>query len=155
MKRVALLLALCGACSWASFDNLAGETWVDSASAPKGTDTTEFGANMEKIRTYAAEYGRANARIESGLILLCRIAGSREKALEEMRPMLAAMGQGAEQFLQRSVFGSPEDVIGRLSEYVAQGLDKFVLWPIADPEAWPKQIELVGREIATHYARQS
>jgi probable F420-dependent oxidoreductase len=115
----------------------------------------EFGASMTKIRSYAAEYGRANARIESGLILLCRIAGSREKALEEMRPMIAAMGRGAEQFLERTVFGSPEDVIGRLSEYTAQGLDKFVLWPIADPESWPRQIELVGREIASHYAHAS
>ena len=115
----------------------------------------EYGASMEKIRTYAAEYGRANARIESGLILLCRIAGSREKALNEMQPMMSAMGRGAEQFLERSVFGSPEDIIGRLSEYTALGLDKFVLWPIADPDAWPRQIELVGREIASHYAHQS
>jgi hypothetical protein len=46
VKRAALLLTLCGACSWASFDNLAGETWVDSSGPPKGTDTTEFGANM-------------------------------------------------------------------------------------------------------------
>ncbi len=115
----------------------------------------EFAANMAKIRGYAAEYGRANARIESGLILLCRIAGSREKALEEMRPMLSALGRGADQFLQRSVFGSPEDVIGRLGEYVAQGLDKFVLWPIADPASWARQVELVGREVASHYARLS
>lgn len=113
----------------------------------------EFGSSMAKIREYAASNGRAAARIESGLILLCRISGSRERALEEMRPMLNAMGRGAEQFLKRSVFGSAEDVIGRLSEYVSQGLDKFVLWPIAEPEAWPMQIELVGREIAAHYAR--
>lgn len=112
----------------------------------------EFGSSMAKIRDYAAGYGRANARIESGLILLCRISGSRESALKEMGPMLTAMGRGAEQFLERSVFGSAEDVIGRLSEYVAQGLDKFVLWPIAEPDAWPRQIELVGREIAAHYA---
>jgi probable F420-dependent oxidoreductase len=112
----------------------------------------EFGASMKKIREYAAGYGRANARIESGLILLCRVAGSREKALEEMQPMLAAMGRGAEQFLERSVFGSPEDIVGRLGEYTALGLDKFVLWPIAEPAAWPRQIELVGREIASHYA---
>jgi probable F420-dependent oxidoreductase len=112
----------------------------------------EFGLSMKKIREYAAGYGRANARIESGLILLCRVAGSREKALEEMQPMLAAMGRGAEQFLERSVFGSPEDIVGRLGEYIALGLDKFVLWPIAEPAAWPRQIELVGREIASHYA---
>jgi alkanesulfonate monooxygenase SsuD/methylene tetrahydromethanopterin reductase-like flavin-dependent oxidoreductase (luciferase family) len=69
--------------------------------------------------------------------------------------MLAAMGQGAEAYLARTVYGSPEDVIERLSEYVAKGLDKFVLWPIAEPAAWPKQIELVGREIASHYQRAS
>jgi probable F420-dependent oxidoreductase len=111
----------------------------------------EFGASMAKIHDYAAGYGRANAHIESGLILLCRIAPTRKKALEEMQPMLAAMGRGAEQFLERSVYGSAEDVFERLSEYVAQGLDKFVLWPIAEPAKWPQQIELVGREIASHY----
>jgi alkanesulfonate monooxygenase SsuD/methylene tetrahydromethanopterin reductase-like flavin-dependent oxidoreductase (luciferase family) len=112
----------------------------------------EFGASMAKIHDYSAGYGRANAHIESGLILLCRISSSRERALEEMRPMLSAMGRGAEAYLERTVYGSPDDVIARLSEYVAQGLDKFVLWPIAEPDAWPKQIELVGREIAAHYA---
>ena len=113
----------------------------------------EFGASMTKIRGYASECGRINAHIESGLILLCRIAKSREHALEEMRPMLAAMGRGAEAYLERTVYGSPDDVIARLSEYVAKGLDKFVLWPIAEPAAWPKQIELVGKEIASHYER--
>jgi len=113
----------------------------------------EFADNVAKIRAYAAEYGRANARIEAGLILLCRIAPSRERALEEMRPMLKALGAGAPQFLDRTVYGSPDDVIARLGEYTAIGLDKFVLWPIADPEAWPRQVEMVGREIASHYAR--
>ena len=115
----------------------------------------EFGVSMAKIRDYAAGYGRANARIESGLILLCRIASSRERALEEMQPMLTAMGRGAEAYLEQTVYGSADDVIKRLSEYVSKGLDKFVLWPIAEPEAWPKQIELVGREIASHYARET
>jgi|HubBroStandDraft_1064217.scaffolds.fasta_scaffold66706_2 probable F420-dependent oxidoreductase len=113
----------------------------------------EYGASMAKIRDYATQYGRADARIESGLIVLCRIAGSRERALDEMRPMLTALGRGAEQFVERAAFGSAEDVIGRLSQYVAQGLDKFVLWPIADPETWTRQVELIGREIASHYAR--
>jgi probable F420-dependent oxidoreductase len=113
----------------------------------------EFGAGMEKIRAYAAQFGRANAHIESGLILLCRIAPTRQQALEEMQPMLAAMGRGAEQFLERSVYGSAEDVAARLQEYIGHGLDKFVLWPIANPRDWPTQIELVGREIAMHYAR--
>ena len=46
-----------------------------------------------------------------------------------------------------------DDVIARIGEYVAAGLDKFVLWPIADPDSWARQVEMAGREIASHYAR--
>ncbi|MGH7248476.1 MAG: LLM class flavin-dependent oxidoreductase [Pseudomonadota bacterium] len=113
----------------------------------------EYEASMAQIRAYAIEYGRVNARIESGLILLCRVASSRDKALKEMQPMLSAMGRGSEAFLERSVFGSAEDIVARLGQYIAKGLDKFVLWPIAAPDSWDQQIELVGREIAAHYAR--
>lgn len=113
----------------------------------------EYESSMAKIRAYAVEYGRANARIESGLILLCRIASSREKALKEMQPMLSAMGRGSEAFLERSVYGSAEDISAQMERYIAKGLDKFVLWPIAAPDSWHQQIELVGREIAAHYAR--
>jgi probable F420-dependent oxidoreductase len=113
----------------------------------------EYESSMAKIRAYAVEYGRANARIESGLILLCRIASSREKALKEMQPMLSAMGRGSEAFLERSVYGSAEDIAAQMERYIAKGLEKFVLWPIAAPDSWDQQIELVGREIAAHYAR--
>ena len=51
------------------------------------------------------------------------------------------------------VLVTAEDVIGRVSEYVGHGLDKFVLWPIATPDAWAKQVELVGSEIANHYMK--
>jgi len=29
----------------------------------------------------------------------------------------------------------------------------FVLWRIGDPETWPRRIEMIGREIASRYAR--
>lgn len=111
----------------------------------------EYARNMAAIRNYAREYGRENARIESGLILFSRIARSRAQALE-IGPLHRMLGPAAEQLLKRSVYGSAEDIIGQLSEYVARGLDKFVLWPIAAPDEWAKQVELVGREIAAHYA---
>lgn len=113
----------------------------------------EYAESMQTIRRFAAEYGRANARIESGLILLCRIESSQERALAQMRPMLDSMGQRAEQFLERSVYGSPRDVLEQMERYVEVGLDKFVLWPIASPDAWSGQVERIGREIAAHYAR--
>src|ERR1700682_1148522 len=37
----------------------------------------EYAKSMASIRKYAVEFGRADAHIESGLILLCRIAPSR------------------------------------------------------------------------------
>ncbi|MGH8014462.1 MAG: LLM class flavin-dependent oxidoreductase [Candidatus Binataceae bacterium] len=111
----------------------------------------EFAGNIDKIRNYAAQYGRANAHIESGLILLCRLAESRERAIAEMQPVAQAMGRGGEAFVQRALYGSPDDVLARLNEYTAVGLDKFVLWPVAEPSAWARQVELIGREIASHY----
>jgi alkanesulfonate monooxygenase SsuD/methylene tetrahydromethanopterin reductase-like flavin-dependent oxidoreductase (luciferase family) len=51
------------------------------------------------------------------------------------------------------VFGSPADIIARVDQYIAVGLDKFVLWPVAEPQAWAGQIEMIGREIASHYTR--
>ena len=115
----------------------------------------EFARSMRAIKTYAAEYGRANGRIESGLIVLCRIAGSRESALGAMEPMLKMLGRGAEQFLERAVFGSADDILRRLTGYIDRGLDKFVLWPVAGPEDWASQVELVGREVASHFLRPS
>jgi len=113
----------------------------------------EFAANLATIRKYAAEAGRSDARIESGLILLCRLGPTRERAIEEMRPIVASLGRGAEAFVQGTLYGSPDDIILQLEQYIGRGLDKFVLWPVAEPGAWAGQIGLIGREIASHYAR--
>jgi len=113
----------------------------------------EFSSSMATVRAYAEQFGRANARIESGLILLCRLAATRARAIEDMRPVVTAMGRGSDMFVQRTLYGSPADIIERLQEYVALGLDKFVLWPVAEPAAWAQQIELIGREVASYYAR--
>ena len=113
----------------------------------------EFSNSMTSVRSYAQQFGRADARIEAGLILLCRLAASRERAMEDMRQLVARMALSSDMFVQRTLYGSPADIIDRLQEYVALGLDKFVLWPVAEPDAWAQQIELIGREVASHYAR--
>jgi probable F420-dependent oxidoreductase len=115
----------------------------------------EFSRNLATIRTYAEQFGRGDAHIESGLILLCRLGSTRERAMEEMRPMLAALGPGAEGFAQRTLYGSPGDIIEQLEPYIARGLDKFVLWPVAEPQAWAGQIEMIGREVASHYMQMA
>jgi probable F420-dependent oxidoreductase len=114
---------------------------------------SEFSNSMATVRAYAEQFGRANARIESGLILLCRLAATRERAIEEMRPVVSAMDRGTDMFVRRTLCGSPADIIGRLREYIDLGLDKFVLWPVAEPAAWAQQVELIGREVATYFSR--
>ena len=70
-----------------------------------------------------------------------------------MEPVLRTFDRGGEEFFSRTVFGPAEDIIERVNQYIAVGLDKFVLWPVAEPQAWAQQVEIIGREIATHYAR--
>jgi alkanesulfonate monooxygenase len=111
----------------------------------------EFAKNLAAIRNYAVEFGRAQAHIESGLILFCRLDSSRDHALAAMEPAIRTLGPGASGFVQRAAYGSPADIIAQLEPYIARGSDKFVLWPVVEPGAWAGQIELIGREIAAHY----
>ena len=67
--------------------------------------------------------------------------------------MVRSLDRGGEEFFSRTVFGTPQDIIERADQYIALGLDKFVLWPVAEPQAWAAQVEIIGREIAGHYAR--
>jgi alkanesulfonate monooxygenase SsuD/methylene tetrahydromethanopterin reductase-like flavin-dependent oxidoreductase (luciferase family) len=113
----------------------------------------EFARNMAAIRGYAAEYGRADARIESGLILLCRLGPSRDRARAELEPVVRSLDRGGDEFFSRTVFGTAEDIIERVNQSIEVGLDKFVLWPVAEPQAWAQQVEIIGREVAGHYAR--
>lgn len=111
----------------------------------------EFVTNMATVRRHATEAGRVNPHIEAGLILLCRLAATRERAMADMQPVLNTLGRGGEAFLKSTIYGSPDDIIRRLEAYVSVGLDKFVLWPMAEPGAWATQNELIGREVATHF----
>lgn len=108
----------------------------------------EFAQNMAAIRRYAAEYERAQAHIESGIIVRCRLSSSAAHARQEIEPFARALG---EQALSRGAFGSPAEIRERLAEYVDVGLDKFVLWPLAAPNEWARQVEMIGREIASYY----
>jgi alkanesulfonate monooxygenase SsuD/methylene tetrahydromethanopterin reductase-like flavin-dependent oxidoreductase (luciferase family) len=125
---------------------LLGDGYFASFQTPR-----EYAAAMATIREIAVASGRAAESIESGLILRCRIATSREQAIEEMRPLLDTLGTRTNEFLERAAYGTAGDIIDHLEQYIAAGLNKFVLWPVATPHDWANQVERVGREIAAHY----
>jgi probable F420-dependent oxidoreductase len=113
----------------------------------------EYAQCWSTIRRYAGQCGRANARIESGIIIFCRLASSRERALEELPKYLRPFGGLGEQFISRGAFGTPEDIRERIEAYIKVGLNKFVLSPLAGPDEYAQQVELIGREIATPYLK--
>ncbi len=113
----------------------------------------EYAKCWSTIRRYAELFGRAHSRIESGIIIFCRLASSREQALEELPKYLRPFGGLGEQFISRGAFGTPDDIRERIEEYIKVGLNKFVLSPLAGPDEYARQVELIGREIATPYLK--
>jgi probable F420-dependent oxidoreductase len=115
----------------------------------------EYAKCWATIRRYAEQYGRANARIESGIIIFCRLAPSRQQALEEVPRYLRQFGAVGEQFISRGAFGTPDDIRECIEAYIKVGLNKFVLSPLAGPDEYAGQVETIGREIATPYLKYS
>jgi probable F420-dependent oxidoreductase len=114
----------------------------------------EYAKCWATIKSYAEQFGRGNARIESGIIIFCRLAPSRRQALEELPMYLRRFGAVGEQFISRGAFGSPDDIRERIEQYIKVGLNKFVLSPLAGPDEYAQQVEIIGKEIATPYLKQ-
>jgi probable F420-dependent oxidoreductase len=113
----------------------------------------EYAKCWATIRRYAEQFGRAKGRIESGIIIFCRVAPSRQQALEELPKYLRPFGGLGEQFVSRGAFGNPDDIRERMEAYIKVGLNKFVLSPLAGPDEYSRQVEIIGREIATPYLK--
>jgi probable F420-dependent oxidoreductase len=113
----------------------------------------EYAKCWATIRRYAEQFGRANGRIESGIIIFCRLASSRRQALEELPNYLRPFGGLGEQFISRGAFGTPDDIRERIEAYIKVGLNKFVLSPLAGPDEYAQQVEMIGKEIATPYLK--
>lgn len=113
----------------------------------------EYAKCWATIRNYAQQFGRGHARIESGIIIFCRLASSRQNALEELPKYLRPFGGLGEQFISRGAFGTPDDIRQCIEGYIKVGLNKFVLSPLAGPDEYAHQVELIGREIATPYLK--
>ncbi len=115
----------------------------------------EYAKCWATIRRYAEQFGRAEARIESGIIIFCRLAPSRRQALEEVPQFLRPFGAVGEQFISRGAFGTPDDIRACIEGYIKVGLNKFVLSPLAGPDEYAGQVEMIGKEIATPYLKAS
>jgi len=105
-----------------------------------------------EIRDYAAGYGRANAQIESGLIMLCRSrrrasAISRKNASDAERH---GSRRGGLSRTHRVRF--PTKLSGRGSVNMLRRVSTSCTEAIAEHDAWPKQTNWSARKFASKYA---
>ncbi len=118
-----------------------GDGWLPSAITPE-----EGGSGIAAIRRYAAEFEREVPEDHYGVSIQCTIADSREGAVRLAAPYFASRRQDVAPEAY-CIFGTGEDIIGRLKEYEAAGITKFVLGPVCPPEEWVSQVERLAREV--------
>lgn len=121
--------------------------WLASFVTPQ-----EFSDDLDKVCAYAAEAGRAFERDESGIILLTCIAERRSPAYERAVAYLASTRRRTvEEVVARSLIGPAEECVARLHDYVAVGVDKFILRPLCLPGELISQLALIRERIVPHF----
>ncbi|MBI4507931.1 MAG: TIGR03619 family F420-dependent LLM class oxidoreductase [Chloroflexi bacterium] len=121
--------------------------WLASFVTP-----AEFQSDVDKIMAYAAAAGRAFERDETGAILITCVAERGSRAYERAASYLeATRKRPAADVLERSLVGPAAWCVERLHEYIAAGLDKFVLRPLCPPEELIDQLALLREQVVPHF----
>ena len=120
-----------------------GDGWLASSITPE-----ESGRGIEAIHRYAAEAGREIPDDHYGAYIACTIADSREEAVQ-MATASAVRRREREDVPREaySAFGTSEDILNRIQEYLTVGITKFVLRPVCPPEVWLSQVERLAKEV--------
>ena len=118
-----------------------GDGWLPSAITPE-----EAERGIAAIRRFASEAGREIPEDHYGASILYTIADSRQDAERLYAPFRISRRKdlAPEEY---STFGTGEDIIRRLQQYLAAGVTKFVLRPVCPESEWLSQIERLAREV--------
>ena len=118
-----------------------GDGWLPSYITPR-----EAAQGIATIKRYASEIGRQIPDDHYGVNIHFAIAPSREDALKLSEPYRTARRKDlpAEDF---GAYGTSQEIVKRLREYVAGGITKFVLRPVCPPDQWFSQLERLSHEV--------
>ena len=100
-----------------------GDGWLPSAVTPD-----ECAAGIAAVNAYAAEAGREVPDDHFGVSITCAVADSPEEARELAASALPRRREDAA-LEAYAAMGTPEQIVGKLNEYVDAGVTKFVLRP--------------------------
>ena len=133
-----------------------GQGWVDSSMLPD-----ELTTNMERLRSYAAEAGRGDVDFEFARQFYVSIGETEDEAKTNharsvppaTRPQSdaapAAPAPAASQ--ERSLIGTPEQILDRLRTYAAVGVTELcVIFYFPDDDAAERQLRLFASDVAPH-----
>ncbi len=116
----------------------------------------EFAEGQSKIATWAADYGRTEAHIETGSILFCHVDADGHKARRDFAAFFAGnTRRPPELMLARSAVGTPEECREIIQGYVEHGLTKYALWPACPPSQLLHQLAYYAHEIAPYFEQRT
>lgn len=127
-----------------------GDGWFPSSLTPQ-----EFTEKLDRLMEYCEEVEREVERDEAGLILRTHVARDRDRAREvrdrylERRDLPVSM----ESFEESSAFGTPEECVETIRQYVDAGCTKFVLMPVGPPSERIDQLERYSRDVIPAFTR--
>jgi alkanesulfonate monooxygenase SsuD/methylene tetrahydromethanopterin reductase-like flavin-dependent oxidoreductase (luciferase family) len=130
-----------------------GQGWIDSSMLPDALQE-----HIARLRDYATEAGRGDVDFELARQFYVSIAESEEEAkanhARSMPPATRAQPAGAAPAAssarpqERSLIGTPEQILSRLREYAAAGVTELcVIFYFPDDDAAERQLRLFAREV--------
>lgn len=125
--------------------------WFASFVTPR-----EFAEGIEQIAAFAQGYGRQPEDIESGSIVFCHVDPDGVRARRDFAAFFEGNARRpADQMLERSAVGTPEECREILQRYCEHGLTKFALWPACPPDQLLRQLAFYAQEIMPFFERRA
>ncbi|MBM3947945.1 MAG: LLM class flavin-dependent oxidoreductase [SAR202 cluster bacterium] len=118
-----------------------GDGWLVSQATP-----AEVRHGIARVNAMATEYGRAVEQDHFGVLFTYCVAASRDEARHIAEPHLRFRRTDVDPS-ETAIFGTPEDLVARIREYVAAGATKFVARAACPPERMAEQLRLLGEEV--------
>lgn len=100
-----------------------GDGWI-----PWCPTTSEFKEGFDRIKTLAKKVGRDANKITGAIFIMSDISREYEVTKSEVRPLMEEFFE-KEEIDDRTIFGSQDDCIQKIEEYMQAGAEVIVLCP--------------------------
>ncbi|MGE3541046.1 MAG: LLM class flavin-dependent oxidoreductase [Candidatus Tectimicrobiota bacterium] len=115
----------------------------------------ECAAGRDKIRDFAAAYGRDAEDIEAGSIVFCHVDGDGDRGRRDFTAFFAGnTRRPPELMLARNAVGTPAECRAMLERYVEHGLTTYALWPACPPAQLLRQLTYYAEDIVPYFEQR-